>query len=152
MFPRLFGNEYRLASRRTRRYNCIAWAAGNDRAWWDAGPGGFWPDGVLDDGSVEAAVQLYEHYGYTRTMNSAPEEGVERIAIYGDDLGYTHAARQLPDGTWTSKLGKLQDIEHRALENLFGERYGRAVQFMEKRPGAPPSPDLKKAKRRRRRA
>src|SRR5262249_41911512 len=97
------------------------------------------PDGVLDDGSVEAAIALYEHHGYRKTANAAPEAGVEKVAIYGDDQGYTHAARQLPDGRWTSKLGKLQDVEHDTLDNLFGVRYGTLVQIMEKRPAPSPS-------------
>jgi hypothetical protein len=141
LFPRLFGNEYQLTSKRTRRYNCLAWAVGNNSAWWDAGPGGVWPDSVLNDGSVEAAIQLYEYYGYTKTTDATPEAGVEKIAIYGDDLGYTHAARQLPDGRWTSKLGKLQDIEHLKLESLYCRWYGTIVQFMEKRPDAAPARD-----------
>ncbi len=134
LFPRLFGNEYRVTSQKTRNYNCLAWAAGDSSAWWDAAPGGPWPEGIPDDRTVEAAIRLYEHLGYNRTTNVALEDGVIMIAIYGDEQGYTHAARQLPDGRWTSKLGKLQDIEHDHLENLFGESYGTVVQIMEKRP------------------
>jgi hypothetical protein len=140
LFPRLFGNEYQVTSRKTRKYNCLAWAAGDNSAWWDAAPGGTWPAGVPDDGTVDAATCLYEHFGYTRTNKIEPEAGVIKIAIYGDDQGYTHAARQLPNGRWTSKLGKLQDIEHDRLENLFGQFYGNMVQIMEKRPRADASP------------
>ncbi len=136
LFPRLFGNEYRLTSRKSRRYNCLAWAIGDTDVWWDAGAGGLWPDGVPDDGSVLAAIRFFEHFGYTRAANAKLEKGVLKIAIYGDDQGYTHAARQLADGRWSSKLGKLQDIEHHKLENLFGRRYGTVVQIVEKRSDA----------------
>lgn len=136
LFPRLFGNEYRLASKKTRRYNCLAWAIGDTGVWWDAGVGGVWPDGILDDGSVLAAIRFFEHFGYTRAANADLEKDVVKIAIYGDDQGYTHAARQLADGRWSSKLGKLQDIEHHKLENLIGSRYGTVVQIMEKRSDA----------------
>jgi len=133
LFPRLFGNEYELTSKKTRRYNCLAWAIGDTEVWWDGGIGGAWPDGVPDDGSVLAAIRFFEHFGCTCAANADFENGLQKIAIYGDDRGYTHAARQLPDGRWTSKLGKLQDIEHDKLESLFGHRYGTVVQIMEKR-------------------
>ncbi len=43
----------------------------------------------------------------------------EKIAIYVDTDGVpTHAARQLPDGSWTSKLGDWEDIQHQTLEAL----------------------------------
>ncbi|MCG8587287.1 MAG: hypothetical protein MI757_21490 [Pirellulales bacterium] len=46
---------------------------------------------------------------------------------------YTHAARQLPDGRWTSKLGKAEDIEHDSANDVAGGLYGEVVEFM-KRP------------------
>jgi hypothetical protein len=47
----------------------------------------------------------------------------------------THAARHLPDGQWTSKLGRWEDIEHR-LPHLEGETDGAVVKIM-KRPMPP---------------
>jgi hypothetical protein len=134
LFPRLFGNEYHVASKKTRRYNCLAWALGHSDIWCDAAPDGVWPDGVLDDGSVLAAIRFFEHFGYVRGTDAGTEKDVLKIAIYGDERGYTHAARQLSDGRWSSKLGAMQDIEHDKLENLFGSKYGTVVQIMEKRP------------------
>lgn len=136
LFPRLFGNEYQLTSKKSRRYNCLAWALGANDVWWDAGVGGAWPDGVPDDGSVLAAIRFFEHFGYTCAADAELKEGLLKIAIYGDDQGYTHAARQLANGRWSSKLGKLQDIEHHKLESLFGRRYGTVVQIMEMRSDA----------------
>lgn len=133
LFPQLFGNDYRTVSPRTRRYNCLAWALGDTTAWWDAGPGGVWPSGVPDDGSVNAAIRFFEHFGYAPVASADLEPGVLKIAVFGDDQGYTHAAKQLPDGRWSSKLGKLQDIEHRTLDNLCGKEYGTVVQVMAKR-------------------
>jgi hypothetical protein len=140
LFPQLVGGQYRLASKRTKRYNCLAWAAGRNDVWWDEPPDGVWPHGV-NDGTVEAAIRLYEHLGFRRTgsrIPKGPEENVIRIAICADGSGYTHAARQLRDGRWTSKLGKLQDIEHDSLQSLEKagtvEAYGEVVEIMEKRP------------------
>jgi len=61
------------------------------------------------------------------------EEGFEKLAIYGSGLMYTHAARQLPDGRWTSKLGQHEDITHTTTEAIEGSDYGEVVQCM-KRP------------------
>jgi hypothetical protein len=55
------------------------------------------------------------------------------VALFADAQGVLlHAARQLPGGRWTSKLGALEDIEH-ALQDLVGTEYGSVVQVM-KRP------------------
>ncbi len=53
------------------------------------------------------------------------EGGVTKVAIYGDiDAdSWTHAARQLPNGKWTSKLGDFEDIEHDTPEGLVGSLY-----------------------------
>ena len=45
----------------------------------------------------------------------------------------THAARQLPDGKWTSKLGPFEDIKHSTLVCLKGPLYGEPDTYM-KRP------------------
>ncbi|MBX9791339.1 MAG: hypothetical protein K2Y37_20660 [Pirellulales bacterium] len=58
------------------------------------------------------------------------ESAVEKIAIYGDGFVFKHVARQLENGNWTSKLGRLADIEHRELDWLSGEAYGVVVLYM----------------------
>jgi hypothetical protein len=55
------------------------------------------------------------------------------VALYGNDLLYTHAARQLPGGRWTSKLGKAEDIQHDTPGVVAGGLYGNVVAIM-KRP------------------
>jgi hypothetical protein len=148
LFPKLFGDQYRLASPRTKKYNCMSWAAGRNDVWSEAPPDGVWPEGVPDDGSVDAAIRFFESLGFARTSldDIGSEAGVEKVAIYGDQLGYTHAARQLPDGEWSSKIGKLQDIEHSAIDALtssvalmgtFNDKaYGRVLQIMRKSTGS----------------
>ncbi len=144
LFPRLFGDRYAVTSGRTRRYNCIAWALGRTDAWVQAPPDGLWPENILDDGSVQAAVALFESAGFARTHigDVHLESGVDKVAIYGDADGYTHAARQLPNGKWTSKIGELQDIEHESPDDLISvphwigtdrdKAYGELKQVMRK--------------------
>ena len=58
------------------------------------------------------------------------EENVEKLAIYATSDGKPqHIARQLPSGIWTSKLGRLEDIEHE-LAGLSGKLYGTVCKFM----------------------
>ena len=66
-------------------------------------------------------------------MNTTLETGFEKVAFYGGGMLYTHAARQLPHGKWTSKLGKGEDIEHDTPDDVSGGLYGEVVQLM-KRP------------------
>lgn len=40
-----------------------------------------------------------------------------------------HAARQLADGSWTSKCGRSEDIRH-TLEGLAGDVYGEPTIFL----------------------
>ena len=132
MFPRLFGNEYQVTSIRTRKYNCIAWAVGDPANWWDEPPDGVWPTSVPFDGTVLSLVHVFKSLGYRRADRSDLEPGYEKVAIFGDRQGYTHVARQQPNGKWTSKIGRLQDIEHDQLEALTGRRYGRVKRIMKR--------------------
>jgi hypothetical protein len=58
------------------------------------------------------------------------ETGFDKVALYGNTFLYTHAARQLSDGKWTSKLGKAEDIEHDTPEVVAGGIYGEVVEIM----------------------
>lgn len=69
--------------------------------------------------SLENYKSVFEHLGYVECSTSDFEVGYEKIAIYvDDDFVPCHAARQLVNGNWTSKLGDWQDIEHHSLYSL----------------------------------
>ena len=56
---------------------------------------------------------------------------MEKVALYADDQGnWTHAALQLPDGWWTSKLGPDEDILHRTPQALLGNVSGHVREIM----------------------
>ncbi len=59
-------------------------------------------------------------------------QGSKRWPSYALDGVPKHAARQLPNGRWTSKCGELEDIEH-ALEGVVGIWYGTVAHLL-KRP------------------
>ena len=135
LFPGLVGNSYQFTSPPDEVYNCIAWAAAKTTEWWwptDV-PGNVWPTGVAREESIVAFQGAFASLGYS-TCNAADlESGFEKIAIFADDQAIpTHAARQMQSGHWTSKIGKLEDIEHDLLD-LAGTEYGSVIVFM-KRP------------------
>lgn len=125
-------------SPRTPRYNCFAFAGGDERRPW--APRGdpdttWWPlphDAVdPDDLSIEMFVRAYQVVGFSVCEKEAAEPDVERIALFADDCGdVVHAARQNPDGSWTSKLGEWEDITHDAVRAVEGGEYGRVVRVM----------------------
>src|SRR5207302_110340 len=132
LFPELAQSGYRITSPATLVYNCIAWAAGDDQKWWEplAGPGYYWPEKVPREYTIEALIGVVESLGYARCDDSSLETGYEKLALYGNNEGYTHIARQMQNSMWTSKLGALEDIEHNSLEVLQGKEYGSLVQIL----------------------
>lgn len=143
-FPGLDGSNHQTTSPVSRRYNCIAWAAGIDNLnVWPNGaaelqdePAITWPEGIRNDESIEAFVEYFASLGYA--LRAAPdyESGFLKIAVFTKDGQTTHVSRQLPSQKWTSKMGwDGVDIEHNDLECIAGGQYGTASVFL-KRPAA----------------
>lgn len=134
LFPRLKSSPYTITSPSTLDYNCLAWAAGRQDVWWEPDPDGdcYWPDNVPRERTLSALIQAYETIGYNPCNDEVLEPGFEKIALYAIGVQPTHAARQLPNGFWTSKIGACEDIEH-ALASLTGAEYGAVVQFLKRR-------------------
>ena len=83
--------------------------------------------------TIEAALRLE---GFESCEDGTLVDGIEKVALFADGAQFTHTARQLPSGRWTSKLGDYCDIEH-DLEDLVRIRsanaefrYGEIVAFM----------------------
>ena len=130
IFPKLTRGNHRVTSPKGHTYNCVAWAAGKTDAWWDH-LFGFWPDNISRDGSIAAYVDVFVSLGFELCETPQQEPGFEKIAIYGGNAGqFTHVARQLPSGLWTSKLGSLEDIEHQDLASISIPDYGRPARFL----------------------
>jgi hypothetical protein len=120
-------------------YNCIAYVVGDyQRKWW---PGeyhprwtdNYWPPDAPAEETLAAFVIALGTENYTPCDDDSLEPGVEKIAIYAlPDGEITHAAKQEDDGTWRSKLGPDEDIEH-TLAGLEGPTYGSVVAFMSRR-------------------
>lgn len=141
-FPNLRRDLYRKTSEKCFRYNCIAHAAETDDAWWwpGEGVGIFWPKEIAKEETIECFVQAYSSLGYVicAVQSRDVEAGFQKVAVYVDENGLpTHAARQLPSGEWTSKLGREEDISHLTLEALGDETdgsvgYGRVALILKR--------------------
>lgn len=117
----------------TNRYNCIAWAYGLDTCrYWPNLYSYDWPTGISNTETIESFIELFSSIGYDQCENGELEEGYLKIAIYADNNGVpTHAARQLPNGNWTSKCGENIDIEHTIIGMANGF-YGNVAVYMKK--------------------
>jgi hypothetical protein len=143
-FPNLTAQNNQKTSERKRRYNCIAWAAGTKTNWWWPDPiaiaknDAYWPAGVPAVETIDAFLLAFATRRYLECADSNLEPGFEKITIYGivhanGHIEPTHAARQLRDGSWTSKMGQNVDINHTILNAVDGPCYGTPVRYM-KRP------------------
>lgn len=135
-FPGLRTTPFQITSPADPAYNCIAWAGGNAVDWWwplDDARKTYWPKGVPRETTLDAFWAAFVSLGYFICDTDTLEPAHEKVAIFTDDAGIpTHAARQLPTGRWSSKLGQSEDIEHE-LHSLEGTIYG-SIALILKRP------------------
>ncbi len=84
MFPGLRITSYRIRRGGSSDYNCIAWAAGEDRRWWEPDEDGieYWPPGVPREYTIAAYIAAFESLGYSRCEDESLEVGFEKVAVY----------------------------------------------------------------------
>jgi hypothetical protein len=122
-------------------YNCIAHSVGSvlTYIWPDADEQYPWPPNIDRAETVAAFVEFYCACGFEVCADASPEPEYEKVVIFVLDGAVSHAALQLPDGSWTSKIGDLADIMHRTLDAAGGGLNGKPVQALKrKRTGRPP--------------
>ena len=148
VFPCLAAAGYEETSKETGRppkrgaYNCIAWAAHDTHRWWWPDQDSYWPFWVQKRETVDCFVESFRWLGYRECESSRHEFAFEKVALYAmhvsgnpmtppkslndfHDWEPKHMARQLPDGTWTSKAGEHEDLTHFTLDAVesYGQRY-----------------------------
>lgn len=141
LFPNLRRDpDFKITSECTDNYNCIAWAVGKSDCWyWPpldkeySEPDEYWPENVPFKTDLTTFITALKTDGYTPCPDSLLEPGYTKIALYAVDGEITHAARQLNNGLWTSKLGPLNDIQHGSPEVIEGGFYGKVAAFMKKK-------------------
>jgi SEC-C motif len=140
--PLLTENNHAVTSLTSGSYNCVGWAVGdNTRNWWPTRLGGYyWPPGAPSGESVPSFVETFLRLGYEECASDEVEAGYDKIVLYAVDGSVKHAARQLDDGRWTSKLGPWVDIEHLASTDVSGPKYGVVAAFLRRDKSLPPIP------------
>ena len=137
-FPNLASSGFEITSPPTKEYNCIAWAANEDDRWWwpDKNEQAYWPRNAPREVTLVAFVRAFQTIGYEPCESAHLEPRFEKIAIFVSATKRpTHAARQLPNGMWTSKLGDGFDISHEldGISGFEGRSYGTIAHIL-KRP------------------
>lgn len=157
-FPYLTKDLYEVTGDETIDYNCIALAAGDKTRRWEPDPTGvyYWPI-LKREYTVECFIEMFESLGYQKCRCSLKKRLFEKVALYHDPVGCvefinattyhpevlpnspTHAAKQLKNGVWNSKLGDWEEIEHRTLKclngtDITGKRisYGKPIQILKR--------------------
>lgn len=141
-FPRLKRVQYSLTSPESPHYNCIAWAVGDTHRWWwpDPRPFAFWPPSAPLEEELHAFIIAFETLGYVTCADGDTVAGYEKVAIFADSQSKPkHAAKQLPNGKWSSKLGTHEDISH-SVYGLEGGNYGDVVQYLRREISQPATP------------
>ena len=132
-FPNL-SDKTEITSPDTSRYNCVAYAAGDTSRWWwpDTMKFAYWPQGCIRMETLSAFQAAFETLGYELCANGEYQTNIEKIAIFHKNKIPTHAARQIGNGIWTSKLGEWFDISHE-IKGVSGSSYGDIAFFMERK-------------------
>lgn len=82
--------------------------------------------------TLDAYIAAFSSIGYALCPTGDKEHQIEKIALFATLAAKpTHAARQIPNGRWKSKLGPNHDIEH-DLHSIEGNEYGFVVRFMQR--------------------
>ncbi len=100
--------------------------------WWpDQLAVAYWPPSIPRETTISAFISAYATLGYEPCDSPELEDGLEKIALFVFGGEPTHAARQLPNGLWTSKLGNEEDIEH-VLTAVEGPVYGQVHLYLKR--------------------
>jgi len=130
-FPKLPEEGYEIISEPTKKYNCIAYAANDISDWWGTvEEQQHWPDYATRSERMESLIEVFAGLGYQRCQDSGLESGYEKVALYEEQGAWKHAALQMPNGRWRSKMGEGPLIEHRSPESLAGGIYGEPTTCM----------------------
>lgn len=107
----------------------MAWAAGDSTRWWWPTAPYYWPEELRRGTDLDAFIDLFVQLGFGLASSGSGSREDERIAVFANDFGVTHVARELDHVAWTSKLDGSFDIRH-SLEALEGGVYGRVVALL----------------------
>lgn len=138
-FPKLLSDpNFKVTSKPTTEYNCISWAMVRSDRWTQCPAGtkvfdgvSWWPPEATNGKDISCLIDAFERVGHVICETGLPEVGFRKVALYCDiHKEWTHAARLLSNGYWTSKLGAWIDIQHGDPFSIEGPAYGSVYCFM----------------------
>lgn len=123
-----------LTSPFTYRYNCIAYAMGMQDRWIDGAnlPWHWWPP-VHKSMDVSDLIEAFRFFGFEECgMDDSIDTEYDKVALYCNADGWTHAARVVGDGIYHSKFGASYDGTHSGGDVLQAQ-YGNPFIIMRRR-------------------
>ena len=119
----------------SEKYNCISYSLGLWYKWsWPTGNEyRYWPIPNKTE-TKKAFDEFYLHHGYSLIdiNNIGYESGYTKVALFVKDNIPKHAAIQLDNTHWESKMGFYEIIKHK-LNELEGGIYGNIIQLYSKK-------------------
>jgi len=112
-------------------YNCVAWAVEKTDDWCWPRPRHYWPEDLTRTETLTSFREMFNSLGFEECDNEYHESGIQKVAIFAIQGKPTHAARQMKDGSWTSKIGGGPLIEH-LLREIEGDAYGQIVMILKR--------------------
>ena len=143
-FPNLRNEEFTVVDPPSDLYNCIAYAAGNTSQWWDHTARQYWPPYATRSKRIESLQEVFAGLGFEECDDGSFGPGYQKIALYEDQGTWEHAAIQISNGAWHSKMGEGPVIEHRSPESLSDGPYGNPTVYMRRAVSAPTDGQLER--------
>lgn len=141
-YPRLKSSSYSGHSDPDDFYNCIAFAVGDRKRWWEpfrnylyTGGLPVWPEGCSAANTLPGWIEAFHSLRFERCDDGNFERGFERIAIFGlSESEPKHVAWQPSDrnGDWYSKLGNDADIRHEDVLAVSDEDGSQVLAYMKR--------------------
>ena len=106
--------NFHLTSPFTYLYNCIAYAMGMEDRWVDSAnlPWHWWPP-VHKDMDDTDLVEAFRFFGFEECgMDDSIDPDYDKVALYRNADGWTHAARVVDNGIYHSKFGASYNGTH----------------------------------------
>ncbi len=109
-FPEINPAKVDIVCPPTHQFNCVGLALNDTgRWWWPGDDGGFWPEGVKHEETVEAFDDLLINHCGGKEIDEnwqVYRPGYVNLALFCDNEDEPqHLARLLPNGKWINKLG-----------------------------------------------
>ncbi len=133
-FPNAEKEPFLVTSPSSGIYNCIAWALELQHAFlWPGISSRYeWSPNLPRKNNLVVFLQFFQEHGFESCDDGELEMGFQKIALFAIDKKTTHAARQLPNGFWTSKIGGWVDVQH-TLRAMEGGMYGDVAMFLKRK-------------------